>query len=70
MAINPDLIGSIFGQWNNNNNEVLLNFRVNWIPTPGTSFYFVVNQGLDTSGHSVHATNTTVLTKLVWRFVL
>ncbi len=70
MAINPDLIGSIFGQWNNSDNEVLLNFRVNWIPTPGTNFYFVVNQGLDTSGHSVRATNTTVLTKLVWRFVL
>ena len=70
MAVNPDLFGSIFGQWNNDDNEVLLNFRVNWIPTPGTDFYLVINQGLDTSHNSVRATNTTVLTKLVWRFVL
>ena len=70
MAVNPDLFGSVFGQWNNEDKEVLLNFRVNWIPTPGTNFYFVINQGLDTSGKSVKAVNTTVLTKLVWRFVL
>ncbi len=70
MAVNPDLYGSVFGQWNNESKEVLINFRVNWIPTPGTNFYFVVNQGFDTSGKSVKVSNTTVLTKLVWRFVL
>jgi hypothetical protein len=70
MAVNPDLYGSVFGQWNNDNNEVLLNFRVNWIPTPGTNFYFVVNQGFDTSHKGWKATNLAILTKLVWRFVL
>ncbi len=70
MAINPDLYGSVFGQWNNDNNEVLLNFRVNWIPTPGTNFYFVVNQSFDTSHKGWKATNLAILTKLVWRFVL
>ncbi|NOX18344.1 MAG: carbohydrate binding family 9 domain-containing protein [Chlorobi bacterium] len=70
LAISPDLFGSVFGQWNNDDNEVLLNFRINWIPEPGTNFYFVVNQGFDTLNSGWHSTNTTVLTKLVWRFVL
>lgn len=70
LAISPDLFGSVFGQWNNDDNEVLLNFRVNWIPTPGTNFFFVVNQEFDTNGGAWSSTNTTVLTKLIWRFVL
>jgi Domain of unknown function (DUF5916) len=70
LAISPDLFGTVFGQWNNDDNEVLLNFRVNWIPEPGTNFYFVVNQSYDTSGSEWQSTNTTVLTKLIWRFVL
>ncbi|MFV1977598.1 MAG: DUF5916 domain-containing protein, partial [Candidatus Scalindua sp.] len=48
LAISPDLFGSVFGQWNNDTDEVLLNFRVNWIPKPGTNFYFVINQSFDT----------------------
>jgi len=70
LAISPDLFGTVFGQWNNDDEEVLLNFRVNWIPEPGTNFYFVVNQSYDTSGSEWQSTNTTVLTKLIWRFVL
>ena len=70
FAVNPDLFGSLFGQWNNDDKEVLLNFRMNWIPTPGTNFYFVVNQSFNTTGGSWATTNTTVLTKLIWRFVL
>ncbi len=70
FAVSPDLFGSVFGQWNSDENEVLLNFRVNWIPKIGTNFFFVVNQVLDTHGHSWHLTDTSVLSKLVWRFVL
>ncbi len=70
LAISPDLFGSVFGQWNNDEDEIILNFRVNWIPEPGTNFYFVINQSYDTSGHSWRSTDTTVLTKLIWRFVL
>jgi hypothetical protein len=70
MAINPNLFGSLFGQWNNEDKTVLLNFRVNWIPKPGTNFYFVVNQLYDTgNGHWVMK-STTVQAKLIWRFVL
>jgi len=70
LAVNPDLFGSIFGQWNNDDDTVLLNFRVNWIPTPGTNLYFVVNRSIDTHGSRWETTETTVLTKFVWRFVL
>ncbi len=70
MAISPDLFGSIFGQWNNEEQVILLNYRVNWIPTPGTNFYFVIDQAIDTQNSNWHITNTTLLTKLIWRFVL
>ncbi len=70
LAISPDLFGTFFGQWNNNDNKVVLNFRVNWIPKPGTNFYFVVNESFDTLDSGWHSSNTTVLTKLIWRFVL
>jgi len=70
LAISPNLFGSFFGQWNDEDNKVVLNFRVNWIPTPGTNFFFVVNESFDTSDSGWHSSNTTVLTKIIWRFVL
>jgi len=70
IAISPDLFGSVFGQWNDDEQVVLLNFRVNWIPTPGTNFYFVVDQAFTSKNNHWEATNTTVLSKFVWRFVL
>jgi len=70
VALTPDLFGSLFGQWNNDDNVVLINFRINWIPTPGTNFYFVLNQSFDTGNNSPVSRNTTILTKFIWRFVL
>ncbi len=70
FAVNPDLFGSMFAQWNNEEQEMLMNFRVNWIPKPGTNLYFVVNQGYDTQQHKFDAKYTTIQVKFVWRFVL
>jgi len=70
MALSPDLFGSLFAQWNNEDKEVLFNFRLNWIPSPGTDFYFVVNQNFDTWQNRWKGTHSAVLTKLVWRYVL
>jgi hypothetical protein len=70
MAVSPDLFGSVFGQWNSDDNEILLNFRLNWIPKIGTNFFFVVNETIDTHGDKLRVTDTTILSKLVWRFVL
>ncbi len=70
FAVNPDLFGSVFTQWNNEAQEMLLNFRVNWIPKPGTNLYFVINQGYDTQQHKFDTEYTTIQLKLIWRFVL
>lgn len=70
FAFSPRLFGSIFGQWNNEDEEVLLNFRINWIPRPGADLFFVFNQSVDTLDPSWVVSNTTVLSKFVWRFVL
>jgi len=70
FAVNPNLFGSMFAQWNNEEQEMLMNFRVNWIPTPGTNLYFVVNQGYDTQQHKFDNKYTTIQVKLIWRFVM
>jgi len=69
-AYNPKLNSSVFGQWNNDDDEVLMNFRINWIPKIGSDVYFVVNQLIDTAGGSIRFTDTTILAKLIWRFAL
>jgi len=69
-AHNPKLNTSIFGQWNNEDDEVLLNFRINWIPKIGSDFYFVVNQLIDTRNNSFKFTETTIIGKLIWRFAM
>ena len=70
VAASPDLFGAVFGQWNNEDNEVLFNLRLNWIPEPGKNLFFVINQLYDIAGGSWKETDTTIATKLVWRFVL
>lgn len=69
-AYNPKLNTSLFGQWNNEDDEVLLNFRINWIPKIGSDFYFVVNQVIETAHNTFKFTQTTLLGKLIWRFAL
>ncbi|KAA3614890.1 MAG: hypothetical protein D8M58_10570 [Calditrichaeota bacterium] len=66
-AFSTNLYTTFFGQWNNEDDEALLDFRVNWIPKTGSYFYFVVNQELSTAG-PVYVLNTTVLSKLTWLF--
>ncbi|MCB0497257.1 MAG: carbohydrate binding family 9 domain-containing protein [Cyclobacteriaceae bacterium] len=69
-AVNPNLFGSLFSQWNSEDEEALLNFRLQWIPIIGADFFFIVNQAYDTSGNSWTLERTTVLGKLIWRFVI
>jgi len=66
-ALNPQLYSSLFAQWNNEDDEALLNFRITWLPRSGSYFYFVVNQEFNTDG-LLAVTNTTVLSKLTWFF--
>ena len=72
FSLNPKLFGAIFAQWNNDENRVLFNFRITWIPKPGASLYFVLNQFGDTlDPHRALRLNKTVaMLKFVWYFSL
>ena len=69
-AITTKMYTSIFGQWNNDDDELILNFRFNWIPQIGSDFYFVVNQKLSGNHFNFYTKNLTVLAKLIWRFTI
>jgi len=69
-AFTTRLYTSLFGQWNNEDKEILLNFRINWIPRIGSDFYLAINQIYDTGGGRISLQNTTILSKLIWRFTL
>ena len=69
-AFNPKLNANVFAQWNTEEKEILLNYRINWIPKIGSFFYFVINQNISTEGDKLKLTRTTVIAKLVWRFAI
>ncbi|NHZ86580.1 MAG: hypothetical protein GWP19_11995, partial [Planctomycetia bacterium] len=68
-AFNPELQTSIFTQWNNEDRNILLNYRINWIPKIGSYFYFVINQDFSTD-HGISLERTTIMGKLIWRFAV
>jgi hypothetical protein len=70
FSVNPRLFSSIFAQWNNDDNEVLFNFRVTWIPKPGAALYFVFNQFGDTlhPPGQIRLDKTVAMVKFVWYF--
>ena len=68
-AFNPKLQSSVFAQWNTEDEDILINYRINWIPKIGSYFYFVVNQEFDTND-GIKLKRTTILGKLIWRFAL
>ncbi|MCJ7682166.1 MAG: carbohydrate binding family 9 domain-containing protein, partial [Candidatus Aminicenantes bacterium] len=71
FSVTPKLFGSVFAQWNNDDDdEILINFRITWIPKPGASLYFVLNQFGDTlNPHArIRMNNTVALIKFVWYF--
>ena len=70
FALNTRLNTSLFAQWNSEDGEMLLNYRINWIPKIGSFFYFVINQNVSTGNNTLKLTNTTILAKLVWRFAI
>jgi hypothetical protein len=68
-AFSTLLNGSMFAQWNNEDDLINLNLRVHWIPEIGSDCYLVYNQTLDTTG-KVRPSVVTVLAKIAYRFVL
>jgi uncharacterized protein DUF5916 len=68
FALSPALFGSVFAQWEREEEELLLNFRVNWIPNPGSDLYFVINQRWAKDAGIFLLNDTVILSKIVWRF--
>jgi len=56
---------SIFAQWNNELNEINLNYRFNWKPKIGSDIYLVLNQILS-SENKISAKDFVILAKAVW----
>lgn len=69
-AFNPNMFGSLLGQWNTAQEELNVNFRFQLIPKIGTDFYLIVNQLVDTKSGVFNTKRTTILAKLIWRFVI
>jgi len=67
-AFSPKLYTAVFGQWNNEDEEILLNFRLNWIPKIGSDFYLAVNQKIFTGRPGWRLEGTTIQLKFIWRF--
>jgi hypothetical protein len=70
FSLTPKLFGAVFVQWNNDENKILFNFRITWIPKPGAVLYFVLNQFGDTLDphQNWRLTKTVAMIKFVWYF--
>ncbi|MDE3058510.1 MAG: carbohydrate binding family 9 domain-containing protein [Bacteroidota bacterium] len=60
---------SLLAQWNNEDNELSMNFRLHWIPKIGSDVYFVLNRAFDTA-EQIRPSNTTVVAKITYLFIL
>ena len=45
-----------------------MNFRIKWTPKPGNDFFFVVNQGYDTSLDDFRPTSGDISLKGTWTY--
>jgi hypothetical protein len=68
-AFNTRIDLSFFGQWNNESDRFLLNFRLHWIPKIGSDFYFVLNNGYEPvhQAEFIRPNIHSGAAKLVWR---
>jgi hypothetical protein len=62
------LFSSLFAQWNNEQEEILFNYRLNWKPKVGSDIYLVVNHLVSTEG-KFKTDDIAVLLKVSWLFI-
>lgn len=60
---------SLFAQWNNEQNEMNVNYRFNWKPKIGSDLYIVINQLFSTQD-KIRSKDITILAKFVWLMVI
>lgn len=63
------LNSSLFAQWNNEQNEMNVNYRFNWKPKIGSDLYIVINQ-LFSTRDKIRSQDITILAKFVWLMVI
>jgi len=68
-AFSPVFQTGLFAQWNNEDKNILINYRINWIPKIGSYFYFIINQEFNTE-NTIKLERTTIIGKLIWRFAI
>lgn len=68
-SFSTKVASSIFTQWNNEDNEVNINYRVNWKPKVGSDFYLVINQLLSTE-NKIKSKDFAILAKFVWMIII
>jgi hypothetical protein len=68
-SFSTKVASSIFTQWNNEDNEVNINYRINWKPKVGSDFYLVINQLLST-GDKLRSKDFAILAKFVWLIII
>lgn len=56
---------SLFAQWNNEINEINLNYRFNWKPKIGSDVYLVLNKVLS-SNSKITSKDFVIIAKLIW----
>jgi hypothetical protein len=59
------LNSSLFAQWNNELDEILINYRINWKPKIGSDVYLVLNQVLSTQ-NKISSRDFVIIAKVVW----
>lgn len=64
----PDLQLSLLAQYDSISAELGVNFRAKWTPRPGNDFFFIVNQGYDTSLARFRPTENETSVKGAWTF--
>jgi len=68
FTFNPDLQVTLLGQYDNISESLGVNFRIKWTPKPGNDFYFVLNQGYDTSEDNFRPTSGDISVKGTWTY--
>lgn len=70
VQFSPILVWSALAQFDNLSHSLGFNTRVRWTYAPGGDVFFVINQGIDTSGDRWDYTRTELSSKVgaTWRF--
>jgi hypothetical protein len=68
MALNRKWFGKTLIQYDNFSEQIQLYCRINWIHTPGSDLFIVLNQRYDMSGSSADLVQGTQVIKLTYLF--